>query len=281
IYLFALLANKYMQPGQSVFIQATGATNITFKESHKAVSEDLNNIFSQPQNNSSVIVSLVNRTTQTIVDQTVRRINSANNPQVDQNDAVKFYNQDETLAILNNGSLLSIDKNVMPVVGDYITLFTDRYRSTQYTMQVFIDGLVGVKPVLVDHYTSSRTDLVEGANAIDFDVVPGDAASNDVNRFEIVFENVTLSNNDVNLQGNMRIFPNPVTSGEFTIQSDLLNGKDVTVVLYNTLGQIIHTHDATFNNSLTIKPTLKLSSGMYLVKVSTLEENATLQIIVK
>ncbi|EAS19429.1 conserved hypothetical protein [Flavobacteria bacterium BBFL7] len=278
---FASNANKYMQPGQSVFIQATGATNITFKESHKAVSEDLNNIFSQPQNNSSVIVSLVNRTTQTIVDQTVRRINSSNNPQVDQNDAVKFYNQDETLAIVNNGSLLSIDKNVMPVVGDYITLFTDRYRSTQYTMQVFIDGLVGVKPVLVDHLTSSRTDLVQGANAIDFDVVPGDAASNDVNRFEIVFENVTLSNNDVNLQGNMRIFPNPVTSGEFTIQSDLLNGKDVTVVLYNTLGQIIHTQDATFNNSLTIKPTLKLSSGMYLVKVSTLEENATLQIIVK
>ncbi|MEP0674894.1 MAG: zinc-dependent metalloprotease family protein [Nonlabens ulvanivorans] len=278
---FASNANKYLQPGQSIFIQATGAANITFKESHKKVSEDLNNIFNQPQNNSSVLISLVNRSTQTIVDQTVRRINSANNPQIDQSDAVKFYNQDETLAIVNNGNLLSIDKNIMPVVGDHMTLLTDRFRATQYTMQVLIDGLVGVKPVLIDHYTTNRTDLVEGANSIDFDVLPGDAASNDINRFEIVFENVTLSSNDINLQADLRLFPNPVSSGQFTIQSDLLNGKEVQVSLYNTLGQLIHDQEATFNNSLIIKPQSNLSSGMYLVKVSTLDESATLQIIVK
>ncbi|MEP5131106.1 T9SS type A sorting domain-containing protein, partial [Nonlabens ulvanivorans] len=219
--------------------------------------------------------------TQTIVDQTVRRINSANNPQIDQSDAVKFYNQDETLAIVNNGNLLSIDKNIMPVVGDHMTLLTDRFRATQYTMQVLIDGLVGVKPVLIDHYTTNRTDLVEGANSIDFDVLPGDAASNDINRFEIVFENVTLSSNDINLQADLRLFPNPVSSGQFTIQSDLLNGKEVQVSLYNTLGQLIHDQEATFNNSLIIKPQSNLSSGMYLVKVSTLDESATLQIIVK
>ncbi|MEP3090355.1 MAG: T9SS type A sorting domain-containing protein, partial [Nonlabens ulvanivorans] len=185
------------------------------------------------------------------------------------------------LAIVNNGNLLSIDKNIMPVVGDHMTLLTDRFRATQYTMQVLIDGLVGVKPVLIDHYTTNRTDLVEGANSIDFDVLPGDAASNDINRFEIVFENVTLSSNDINLQADLRLFPNPVSSGQFTIQSDLLNGKEVQVSLYNTLGQLIHDQEATFNNSLIIKPQSNLSSGMYLVKVSTLDESATLQIIVK
>ncbi|GAK89748.1 hypothetical protein JCM19297_370 [Nonlabens ulvanivorans] len=277
---FSSNANKYLQPGQSIFIQATGATNLTFKESHKKVSEDLNNIFNQQQSNSSIVVSLVNRNTQTIIDQTLMRINSTNNPQVDQSDAVKFYNQDETLAIVNNGNLLSIDKNIMPVAGDHITLLTDRFRTTQYTMDVFIDGLVSVKAILIDHYTASRTDLVEGSNSIDFDVIPGDTASNDLNRFEIVFENVTLSSNDINLQADLRLFPNPVSNGQFTIQSDLLNGKEVQISLYNTLGQLIHDQESTFNNKLTVKPQVQLSSGMYLVKVSTIDESATIQIIV-
>lgn len=273
-------ANKYLQPGQSIFLRTTGASTVAFKESHKRVSQNLNNIFNQPQTNSSVIIGLKNRATQTLMDQAVMRINAAHNPLVDQFDAIKFYNQDETLAIVNNSDLLSIDKNIMPLVGDRIVLHIDRFRLTQYTMEISIDGLAGLQPVLLDNYNGNRTILNTGLNNVDFDVVAGDAASNDVNRFEILFENSTLSN-DSTFINDLSLYPNPVTSGQFTIESSLLNGKEVTVSLYNTLGQLVHSQQSVFNNTIVVKPQVKLSSGMYLARVSTQNESATLQVIVK
>ena len=209
------------------------------------------------------------------------RFNASHNAQNDSSDALKFYNQDETLGTVNSGMNLSINKTTVPALGDRLVLLTDRFRNTMYTFNVNVDGVLGTQAVLLDTYTGQRTALNSGSNSVDFDVISGDAASNDINRFEILFENSTLSSGDSRLQNELVLFPNPVTNGQFTLQSSLLNGKDVTVNLYNVLGQLIHSQEATFNNSLIIQPQVDLSSGMYLARVSTQDETATLQVIVK
>ncbi len=274
-------ANKFLQPGQALFVQATSASSITFKESHKSVDADLDNIFNQPQLQSSIMISLIERNSQVLMDQTVLRFNASHNAQNDSSDALKFYNQDETLGTVNSGMNLSINKTTVPALGDRLVLLTDRFRNTMYTFNVNVDGVLGTQAVLLDTYTGQRTALNSGSNSVDFDVISGDAASNDINRFEILFENSTLSSGDSRLQNELVLFPNPVTNGQFTLQSSLLNGKDVTVNLYNVLGQLIHSQEATFNNSLIIQPQVDLSSGMYLARVSTQDETATLQVIVK
>lgn len=133
-------ANKYLQPGQSLFVRTTGVANITFKESHKNVDVNLSNIFNQPQLNSSIVISLLERNNLLLMDETVLRYGTTHNAQVDNNDAIKFYNQDETLATVSNGTNLSINKTTVPVIGDRVTLLTDQFRHSEYRFTINIDG---------------------------------------------------------------------------------------------------------------------------------------------
>ena len=65
------------------------------------------------------------------------------------------------------------------------------------------------------------------------------------------------------------------------MSSAYLLGKEVQLGMYNTLGQKVYENTVVFNGTQTITPSAILSSGMYLLKVSTGEETATVQLIVK
>lgn len=65
------------------------------------------------------------------------------------------------------------------------------------------------------------------------------------------------------------------------MSSTYLLGKEVQLRMHNTLGQKVYKNVIVFNSAQTITASGILSSGMCLLKVSTGEESATIQLIVK
>ncbi|OUS12233.1 hypothetical protein A9Q93_10420, partial [Nonlabens dokdonensis] len=177
-----------------------------------------------------------------------------------------------------NGDLLSINRKQLPVANDITPLHLSRYRSSAYNFEIEVSLGASINATLVDQATGQRTLLQDGMNNISFNVT---SASSNVDRFYIEYSNATLNTGDISLTNSLAVYPNPVTDNTFVLNSSYLNGKEVTITLFNTLGQKIYSTTTDFNNSYIVQPSLKLSSGMYILKVQTGEETGTVKVIVK
>lgn len=60
------------------------------------------------------------------------------------------------------------------------------------------------------------------------------------------------------------LFPNPVTSGEFTVKAEGYNGTDGKILLYNAAGQVLETHPL---SGVSTPVRTKLPSGAYFYTV--------------
>jgi hypothetical protein len=81
--------------------------------------------------------------------------------------------------------------------------------------------------------------------------------------------------------GNFSIYPNP-NKGQFTVSLNSSSDENVTVTVYDIRGRRIY--DNTFENSSNFNQSIDLNSvqsGMYLVKVSNGDKQATKKIIVE
>ncbi|PPK94307.1 putative secreted protein (Por secretion system target) [Nonlabens xylanidelens] len=271
-------ANKFLQPGQSLFVSTSGASTLTFKESQKAVSQPLTQVFGIYDLDNEIIIGLKDAATRTVLDQAVMRFNNSYNDQVDNSDALKFNNLDETLAISNGVDILSVEKTQHPQAGDVTPLHISNYRINNYVMELDLNLNSGVTATLVDNEIGTRTILQNGVNVVNFNV---SAAGSSSNRFKIEYGAAILSLEQSLLENDLEVFPNPVVGNSFQVNSSYLSGKEVTMTLYNTLGQRIYTHTNEFNGSQTIKPSTVLSAGMYILKVETDVDAAAVQLIVK
>lgn len=271
-------ANKFLQPGQSVFVPTTGPSNIMFRESDKTVTESLTQVFSSLNQNTFISISLKDATNTNLLDQTILQFDTAYDNAVTTQDAYKFTNIDESLASVVNGDLLSINRKQLPVANDITPLHLSRYRSSAYNFEIEVSLGASINATLVDQATGQRTLLQDGMNDISFNVT---SASSNVDRFYIEYSNATLNTGDISLTNSLAVYPNPVTDNTFVLNSSYLNGKEVTITLFNTLGQKIYSTTTDFNNSYIVQPSLKLSSGMYILKVQTGEETGTVKVIVK
>ena len=271
-------ANKFLQPGQSVFVATNGASSLTFKESQKAINQPLTQVFGAYDLDNQIIVGLKESTTMNVLDQVIMRFNNSYNDQVDNSDALKFNNLDETLAISNAADILSVEKRQHPQAGDVTPLHISNYRINNYVMELDVNLNSGVTATLVDNEIGTRTVLQNGVNVVNFNV---GAAGSDANRFKIEYAAAILSLDQSLLENDLEVFPNPVVGNSFQVNSSYLAGKEVTMTLYNTLGQRIYTHTNEFNGSQTIQPSTVLSSGMYILKVETDVDAVAVQLIVK
>lgn len=275
---FSSGANKFLQPGQSVFVPTTGASGMTFKESHKAVDQPLTAVFGAYNQNSFITISLKDVNAIELLDQAIMKYESGFSNMVTQEDAIKFMNLDETLALTSGADRLSIERRQLPVDGDITPIYLSNYRSSSYTMDLEVALNVGLIAILVDQETGTRRLLQEGHNTVSFSV--GASGSSD-NRFLIEYADNTLSLVENNLINSISVYPNPVEHNSFQVSSTYLLGKEVQLRMYNTLGQKVYENVTFFNETQTITPSAILSSGMYLLKVSTGDESATVQLIVK
>ena len=106
-------ANKYVQPGQAFFVQATGPSSIRFEEQFKAVQTPSLTVFNESPASGNIQLS-IGTSEQALMDELKVVFDDVYNDNVNNNDALKFYNQDETIGMMVGESLLSIQKRTLP-----------------------------------------------------------------------------------------------------------------------------------------------------------------------
>lgn len=187
---------KDIQPGQAIFIQNTttgfsGNPSLTFEESNKTAINT--NTFRSPTQSPSKIsiqlftnTSLVNSSTSQ--DGAVAAFRDDFTKAIGNEDAPKFTNSDENIAIVNGVKTLGIDAR--PTVASIDTMpvrIWQLYGNNQYTLKLVGSNFdAGMSAELLDKYLHTSTQLdMAGVTTYPFSFTVSDSASY-YNRFFIV-----------------------------------------------------------------------------------------------
>ena len=148
-----------------------------------------------------------------------------------------------------------------------LPIYTNSYRLNDYKFVAHIDNLPSNTLVyLVDNYNDNNDPLVSGENVISFSVdqnVPGSIASD---RFEIKFDNTTLSVDDFEAAG-ISMYPNPVED-KVTLDLSQFNEQARQLSLYDVTGKLINNYTIDNQENYEINMS-NYASGVYIVKIET------------
>ncbi|AGC78488.1 putative secreted protein (Por secretion system target) [Nonlabens dokdonensis] len=273
-------ARRYIQPGQSFFVltSAAGPASLDFNATDKATTQNAVGPFSTPQNRPYIDVSLYKdlNGSSVIFDNTKIFLDGDNT--IDANDALKIENFEENLSVNQNGTLLSIENKAMPTHNEIIALeFTDISSST-YDVEINVEGLASNLEAFVhDSFLNADTLLSSGNNTLVWNFDLNNSASIDPSRFEIRFNNVTLST--AQTEGlEFSMFPNPSNQSVITITGDFIQNI-TTAVFYNTLGQEVLKADLDSNESMV--NVSNLDAGIYLVNITSGKDSVTKKLVIK
>ena len=208
---------KDIQSGQAFFVQtnSNGAASITFNENSK--SSVNNNAMFRPAT-PNIFPSQFLRTNLYLVntdnslllaDGLFAEFNDVFSDSVLLEDAPKFSNINENIALVRNNNVLAAERR--PIVNSTDTIYFKLWKTTarKYQFEFIPTNLNVVEIILQDSYLNSSTNLsLVAATRVNF-TIDATAASAATNRFRIVFKNaivlpVTISsvkaallNNDV------------------------------------------------------------------------------------
>ena len=281
-------ADKFLQPGQACFVKTAvaGSPSLMFKEEYKNVSTATAPIFRQSNSNvSQMRFTLYEEnalvTNQPSSDGFIINFDPTFSNSYDTKDAVKFTNQDENAGLMQSNKVLSYESRNLPLGEDIIPISLTQYRNTNYAFKVDATGLTRVA-YLHDKYLNIKTELInDGETTIYFNVNTTILPSITNNRFDIVFGESLLENNEKVFAGTVKIFPNPIVDNSFVIALPQ-NTEEVKVKLINTIGQVIYaTTQNAIDNSVTIQPENVLQQGVYMVVIADGKNSVTKKIIVK
>ena len=270
-------ANRFLQPYQAVFVQtiADGLASITFNEADKAVNQTQTNIFRANLTETENAFISVLLFTETALANNEKsndglRIDFSENENnvVDLNDAIKANNPDENIAVLKENQRLSIESRAFPSIDEVIDLHFSNYKTTNYVMQLEANNLVQFNTFLFDQFTNEMILLAPNQiNNYSFTIDNSNEASKNPERFEIIFENIPLSNEIVE-RTNFSVFPNPTTDRLFINTNGSF--ESASVQLFNTIGQKVYDNNLSFNNNNQIElNNLDLQNGLYILKLKT------------
>lgn len=264
---------KYVQPGQSFFVQASSTSpSVTFTEADKVVAEvdetifRMNNVTVQT-NTSRLSLKLYEATAYSLGAHFSDKLNirfGAFENSIDALDATKFSNPDEEIATVNNETRLSYESRTSPTIGEVIPLSIKKYRSENYIFVFDVEPMQGVQMYLEDQYLNTLTAIETGTTFMyEFSVETGNEASLDENRFRIVFEEVVLSNPVFENEMTIKSYPNP-SNGSFTVT--LPNHENGSIAIFNVLGQKVADFETVGSSTLPILLNGKITTGTYFVK---------------
>jgi hypothetical protein len=283
------VATNVLDPGQAVFLSQSGAASVTFEESDKSAGSGNQGVFSTPANTQYLRLKLYNTSDLASggnsIDGLFLKFNNAENIDYDQNDAIKFGNIDENMGIMHaSGNLLAIERRPAPSVNETIDLNIERYRSSNYSFTASVETMAGIKVYIKDNLDGSMTEVVQnaGITVVDFTIDASNPASISIDRFQLVFETVTLSVGN-EIEHTISLYPNPVTAGQLNIQLGTLVSDDATVSLFNSIGQQITAYDvqAANGNTITINGLDRLAKGVYFITVSNSGKEFTSKFIIQ
>ncbi len=278
-------ANKFLQPNQAFFIKNTAAApSLTFKETYKkAVDQSLTNeTFSIDQ--TSVITANLKRAHDNsfkLVDGIKIMLNQNFDNTVLNNDAPKFWNSDESIAIEHNNNWLAVERRQIPEPNESIQLFIWDYKNTDYQIELKLGNLDQTQIKLKDHYTNDIVELPTN-QAFTYNFTANSSIPESVSntRFELIFEQVSLNINDIT-ENNISVYPNPVVD-VLNIDIPQIAGQEVTLELVDMAGRLISKETLTaHSNTITTHATQNLSAGVYNINIQFDNKNFNKKIIVK
>jgi hypothetical protein len=164
---------------------------------------------------------------------------------VDLKDGRKFTNLDETMAVKQNNTLLSMELRALPDTGTVLPLSITQYRATKYTLRVFWDKMLTDstrRAYLKDKFTAKEYMIDRGGNYIDLAyTITSDAKSSAADRFEVVFKNsanVVTSVTNYSNGDYVRTYPNPVIS-LMKVEYKLGMQRELTLKVYDMSGRVV------------------------------------------
>jgi hypothetical protein len=264
-------ASEFIAPGMSFFVQNGFSTTpeIVFEESDKATSSTQTGIFSS--GSLFYVNAVLYKTDELLNGDTPRdafglRFDDQYTTVGSLEDGDKFLNDDENIAIVNNG-LKYIDNQAMPGIGHSIQLQTSGYTGTDYSLVFTMENVpVGMGVFINDAYLNTQTELTD-AYVFDFSVDENIPGSISEDRFSIVFDNTTLGLADNSFGAGFSLYPNPTQNGHFSIKTPQLSGE-VRVEIANLLGQQVFVQELNVEGQQVNVTAENLSTGLYMVKLS-------------
>ncbi|MGV1012095.1 MAG: T9SS type A sorting domain-containing protein [Flavobacterium sp.] len=258
--------NQYVQPGQAVFVKRDNTANVasvSIAESNKSVANGSAGLFRSATTNEYGLLRVnlqanVNNQWQAI-EGALALFNPLFTTNVTQEDATKMSNLDEEVSFVQNSTALAIACQPNPSITDELPIKFNNIRHSNYQWQFELDNYNGATPYLFDAQNNTFTVISNGT------IVPFTADATTANRFKIVFQNAALNNPE--FATTIVMYPNPAKNGSgFLLQG--VSPKS-SVVLYTTLGQSIAVSTTEYESGLQVTPKTLISSGVYIVSITT------------
>ncbi len=207
IYTKSIMASgqtKHIQSGQAFFVetQAAGSAGISFTESSK--SDGNNNAVFRPghsNGNNEIAQSLrivlhlkENDGSLITADGVLLEAAGNYNTAIDRDDALKFSNINETLAILRNGYPLAAERRPQLTENDTIFLRLQRSSKRNYSFEIAPAAINNptLTAWLEDSYLNRSTAVSLTETTVHDFTIDDNSASAATNRFKIVFKNLSV-----------------------------------------------------------------------------------------
>jgi hypothetical protein len=278
---------RYIQPNQSVFIETASSANaqnlpkLVFKEQHKVSTSTTNKSALASDQVGKLDLTLIRDEGEQVVDGVRYKFSDNYSDTVDQNDATKVWNNEESFSIVSKTqNYLAIEKRTYPEAEEKLNFWIGNYTSQNYTMSIKLSNIEAYEVFFIDNYTDEIQKLNALENKISFSVDQTIAESIASNRFEIKFEPITLSTVDEQLQNDIRLYPNPSSSGTTYVKHDANFSKDLMIDVYSLTGQKLEVPMNRISSTELKLNTANLVSGIYLIKLSHQGQTSTRKLVI-
>ncbi|AFU67219.1 secreted ice-binding cell surface protein (Por secretion system C-terminal sorting domain) [Psychroflexus torquis ATCC 700755] len=277
---------RYLQVNQSVYVQTdqniqpTQVPLLTFKEKFKTDQSSTNVVFRDVPT-SKVDLNIFSNSNNKLMDGVRFKFDATYDEEAGTDDALKFWNDDETIGIQSDGNYLAIEKRPFPKDEDIFSFWIGNYRDIDYIMNVEVESMSDYVIFLKDTYTEVDHQLNEGENDIAFSIDSSVPASINSDRFKIQFEKTTLGTSQNEMAGSSQIYPNPSNSGFAYLLHNPDFNSELKVSVFNILGQSIAIPKDRLSSSELKLNTSSLNSGIYLIKLTYQTQTTTHKLIIE
>ena len=180
----------------------------------------------------------------------------------------------EQVAFVRENKQLGVEKVSPPQLNDVLTLATlNLVPNKNYVWSVVLqDNFSNENSYLYDVFTQTYHPLTASSTTVVSFETTADVSSTQVNRFKIVFQASVLGTPDFTNQ--IVLYPNPAKTQNAVCY--LKGVSNATVALHNVLGQNIPIQTTTDGTTLTLRPTVGLNKGIYVVSIT--QDGTTAQV---
>ncbi|WP_264548120.1 T9SS type A sorting domain-containing protein [Flavobacterium sp. N2820] len=269
--------NAFIQPGQAFFIEKaiSGAPgSITVKETDKAAT--FTDVFRT--NSAPTITTIEGKLGMNLyeslayslgdypIDGAVAVSGTAFNTASANDDAKKLMSHGEQVAFVRENKQLGVEKVSPPQLNDVLTLATlNLVPNKNYVWSVVLqDNFSSENSYLYDAFTQTYHSLTASGTTVVSFATTADVTSTQANRFKIVFQTSVLSAPD--FTNEIVVYPNPAKAQNAVCYVKGIS--NATVALHNVLGQNIPIQTTTDGTTLTLRPTVALNKGIYVVHIA-------------